>query len=88
MPYNQPAPEAWSVEEEELLRKLWLDGKRVRVIGERLGRSKAAIWRKRRSLELPPRFEPREAAVPSHRERPRPLAPGASTLPPLASEER
>jgi len=84
MPYNVPTAQPWTAWEEELLRRLWADGLRVRVISERIGRSASAVWRKRKDLGLPPRFAPQERPPP--RVRLQPLPPGARTLPPLASE--
>ncbi|MHB1304598.1 MAG: helix-turn-helix domain-containing protein [Acidiphilium sp.] len=51
-------PPVWSVEERETLIHLWLAGKSIREIAERIGRNRSAVSIKAFRYGLPPRRTP------------------------------
>ena len=82
----------WTDEERALLRQMWANGLGVTLLGRMLGRSKYSVAKQVRALRLGPRgslvappAQPPGRVVLA-RAQPRPLAPGARTLPPLPSE--
>ena len=82
----------WTDEERTTLRQMWENGIGVTLIGRMLGRSKYSVAKQVRALKLGPRGgpqglpEPPPGRVVLARAQPKPLRPGASTLPPLPSE--
>jgi hypothetical protein len=82
----------WTDEERTTLRRMWENGMGVTLLGRMLGRSKYSIRSEIETLKLGPRGgpqglpEPPPGRVVQARAQPRPLAPGARTLPPLPSE--
>jgi hypothetical protein len=82
----------WTDEERALLRQLWENGLGPVLIGRLMGRSKYSVAKQVRALRLGPRGGPRGLPEPPPgrvvlaRAQPKPLAPGAHTLPPLQSE--
>jgi GcrA cell cycle regulator len=75
----------WPEERVLALRAAWDEGLSTAAIGRRIGVSKSAVNAKADRLGLPGRESPiRRRTEPK---RVKPLRPGASTLPPLASEE-
>jgi hypothetical protein len=90
MPATPSLP--WSHEERALLRQLWENGMGPAQIAKHLGRSKYSVTSETRTLHLGPRGgppglpEPPPGRVVLARAQPKPLPPGAHTLPPLPSE--
>lgn len=50
-----PRSDVWSESESSLMREMWADGFPVKTIADRLGRSPAAVKKKRQTLGLGPR---------------------------------
>lgn len=82
-----PGEPEWPEADVIRLRALWPDqAKSTAAIGREIGYSKAAVVGKAHRLGLPGRESPIKGRSASpRRERARRLAPGACTLPPLAS---
>jgi hypothetical protein len=78
----------WSAPKNARLTEMWNDGISIREISRTLHCTMPAVQRQVRALgltlrddpKLPPKVEPKPVT-------PRPLPPGAHTLPPLPSEE-
>jgi hypothetical protein len=82
----------WTDAERTTLRQMWENGMGCTLLGRMLGRSKYSIRSEIETLKLGPRGgpqglpEPPPGRVVLARAQPKPLAPGARTLPPLPSE--
>ena len=82
----------WTDDERALLRQMWANGIGCTNLGRMLGRSKYSVRSEIETLKLGPRGgsqglpEPPPGRVVLARAQPKPLAPGARTLPPLPSE--
>jgi hypothetical protein len=82
----------WSEAERTTLRRMWENGMGVTLLGRMLGRSKYSVAKQVRAMRLGPRGGPQglPEAPPGRvvlaRAQPKPLPPGAHTLPPLPSE--
>jgi hypothetical protein len=82
----------WTDAERTLLRQMWENGVGCTNLGRMLGRSKYSVRSEIETLKLGPRGghrglpEPPPGRVVLVRAQPKPLPPGAHTLPPLPSE--
>jgi hypothetical protein len=82
----------WTDEERTTLRRMWENGMGCTLLGRMLGRSKYSVRSEIETLKLGPRGglqglpEAPPGRVVLARAQPKPLPPGARTLPPLPSE--
>ncbi len=72
----------WTEELKKRFRELWNGGMAYKQIARELGVSRNAVTSKRQEMGLPIRQQPAKITTASRAE---PLAPGATTLPPLPS---
>jgi hypothetical protein len=82
--------DSWTDAEKDQLKRYWKEGFTAAAIGERIGKTPAAVTGMRKRMDLPPRRSPIGQASgkpqkPQYSTRQHVPMVGATTLPPLAS---